>query len=80
MWAKAVTSPEDVEMLSEELAQIKAHKDVTDDQLRLMPKELIVQALGRSPDFSDLFLMKKYFDLKKLSIKKPFKRPVRAMG
>lgn len=80
MWAKCVTSPEDRETLSEELAWIKAAKVDSDQKLKLMSKELIVQGLGRSPDFSDLFLMKKYFDLQKLTAKKKFNRPVRAIG
>lgn len=79
MWAKCVTSQEDREILSEELAQIKAAKIDSDQPLRLMAKELIVQAIGRSPDFSDLFLMKKYFDLQKLTKRKPFTRPVQGI-
>jgi len=76
-WARAVVEPEDVEMLTEELAQIKADKDVTDGKLRIMSKELVKAAIGRSPDFSDLYIMKKYFDLLKISGKKKFNRPLR---
>jgi len=63
MWARAVTSEEDRELLSEELAQIKMAKEEGDDKKRLRRKELIIKDLGRSPDFSDLFLMKQYFDI-----------------
>lgn len=63
MWAKAVTSEHDKQMLSEELSFIKKADEYTDGKLRLMPKPLVIQALGRSPDFSDLWLMKCYFDL-----------------
>jgi phage terminase large subunit len=79
MWAKCVTSQEEREMLSEELAQIKASQANGDGALRLMEKKLIVQAIGRSPDFSDLFLMKKYFDLQKLVKRKPFTRPMQGI-
>lgn len=80
MWAKAVTSQEDIEMLSEELSQIKAAKADSEQKLRLMSKDLVVRVLGRSPDFADLFLMRKYFDLRKMIEKKPFTRPIRAIG
>lgn len=63
MYAAAVTDESDREMLSEELAQIKRDKAATDGKLRLRKKELIIEDLGRSPDFSDLFLMKQYFDI-----------------
>jgi len=70
MWARAVTDEKDREMLSEELAQIKRGKVDTDEKLTLMKKELIVEALGRSPDFSDLFLMSRYFKIVE-SLKRP---------
>lgn len=63
MWAKAVTAEHDRQMLSEELSFIKKAAEYTDGKLKLMSKPLIIQALGRSPDFSDLWLMKCYFDL-----------------
>lgn len=78
MWAKGVVDPVDVEMLSEELAQIKEAATGGDGKLRLSSKDEVKQALGRSPDFSDLLLMKKYFDLLKISGKKTFRRPIRA--
>ncbi len=74
VYAEAVIEPDDVEMLSEELAAIKK-MDTGDTPLRLLPKTGlngkpgVKEILGRSPDFSDLFLMKKYFDL--LLISKP---------
>lgn len=74
VYAEAVTNTEHVEMLSEELAAIKKI-DTGDGPLRLLPKvgvngkPGVKQLLGRSPDFSDLFLMKKYYDL--IQISKP---------
>lgn len=69
-YAKGVTSERDRQMLSEELAFIKKSSEYTDGKLRLMPKPLIVEALGRSPDFSDLFLMKNYYDILEATAKK----------
>jgi len=63
MYAPAVRNEEDRETLSEELAQIKRAQGASDGKLRLRKKELIIEDLGRSPDFSDLFLMKMYFDI-----------------
>lgn len=74
VYARAVKDPEDVEMLTEELAAIKK-MDTGDGPLKLIPKQGtgttmgVKQILGRSPDFSDLFLMKKYYDL--IQISKP---------
>lgn len=76
VWAKAVIDEEDREMLTEELSQIKQAKEVTDGKLYLMKKEDIKVAIGRSPDFADLFLMKEYFDLLEMVKKTPHKRKV----
>lgn len=78
MWAKAVTKEEDREMLSEELAQIKKAKGQGDDKLRLRRKEDVIQDLGRSPDFADLFLMKQYFDISEAVLKPAKPRPIAA--
>lgn len=77
MWAKCVTSQEDRDILTSELSHIKRSEQNPDGKLRLMSKRLIVISLGWSPDFADLFIMRKYFDLKKLAQKKPFNRPLR---
>ena len=75
-WAKAVVNETDKEMLSEELAHIKKSKGASDDKLRLKRKELIVADLGRSPDFSDLFLMNQYFDLRGATKRPARERPL----
>lgn len=68
VYAEGVKEPEHVELLSEELAAIKK-TDNGDGPLKLLPKMGVAgkpgvkQILGRSPDFSDLFLMKKLYDL-----------------
>jgi len=78
MWGKAVVSQDDREMLTEELSYLKKAKEETDGKLRIMSKEIIKPLLGRSPDFLDILLMKKYYDLKKLSEPKQFTRKIRA--
>lgn len=50
--------------LIEELEQIKAKKVDSDAPLDLVPKEDIKLAIGRSPDLSDVFLMRMYFEIK----------------
>ena len=79
MWAMSVTSVEDQEMLTEELAWIKKDKEGTDGALRLLGKDKIIVGLGRSPDFGDLWIMKKYIDLKRMSIPKRSKRKIRSI-
>lgn len=79
MYAAAVRNEEDREMLSEELAQVKRSKSATDQKLRLLPKEKIIEDLGRSPDFADLFLMKMYFDIIEGVRPKGRQRPLKAL-
>lgn len=68
VYAEGVTNPEHQEMLSEELAAIKKW-DNGDGPLRLVPKtstglkQGVKDLIGRSPDFSDIFLMKEGYDL-----------------
>ena len=76
MYALAVTNEVDREILSEELAQVKREKSTTDNKLRLRKKELVVEDLGRSPDFADLFLMKQYFDLMEAVKRERHERPL----
>lgn len=72
VYAEGVTDQKDQEMLSEELAAIKKW-DNGDGPLRLVPKngvgskQGVKEIIGRSPDFSDLFLMKKLYDLLQMS-------------
>ncbi len=79
IWAAAVKKTEDRELLSEELSQVKRDKAVTDGKLKLMAKEQIIKNIGRSPDFSDLFLMNQWFDLEKATSRQ-FKRRVSSIN
>ena len=66
LYAKGVTETMDVELMSEELTHLKKI-DTGDAPLRLKPKSSIKADLGRSPDFSDLWLMKKYYDIQQVN-------------
>lgn len=50
------------EMIIKELEQLKSYQADKDGKLRILPKEIIKQHIGRSPDFRDVLMMRKYFD------------------
>lgn len=50
------------EQLIEELEQIKSKDIDKDTKLKIVSKDEIKEVLGRSPDFSDTLMMRKYFD------------------
>lgn len=52
------------EYLSQELAQIKRRDSDKDGRLKIVRKEEMKQALGRSPDFADTMIMRAYFELR----------------
>lgn len=61
------------EMIIEEVEQIKS--DNKDGQkLSVINKDTVKQAIGRSPDYRDMLLMREYFDLKPKRIFKPIFR------
>jgi hypothetical protein len=51
------------EEIIEELEQLRTYKAGDDGKLRVLPKEQIKQNIGRSPDWRDVLMMRKYFDL-----------------
>lgn len=53
------------DLITQELEQVKRYKSDKDGKLQLIPKDLFKSALGRSPDFSDMIAMRKWFDYKK---------------
>lgn len=58
--------PEAVQLeLVEEMEQIKAKDTDKDAPLELVPKDEVKEAIGRSPDLSDLLIMRMYFELKR---------------
>lgn len=58
--------PEEVkEQIIEEMEWLKSYEDDKGGKARLLPKDKIKEAIGRSPDFLDTFLMRMYFEIKK---------------
>jgi hypothetical protein len=47
----------------EELEQIKSYKIDSDTKLRVLPKDKIKEALGRSPDFADVLMMRMFYEV-----------------
>lgn len=49
-------------LIGEELEQIKAWKRDKDKKLQVVPKDIIKEKLGRSPDFADTLMMRAMFE------------------
>lgn len=56
-------NPQVRELLAQDLQQFKRRDAGLDSKLKVVKKEDIRQALGRSPDVGDTFIMRSYFDL-----------------
>ncbi len=56
-------SETDREEIEEEIEWMKSYKNDDDGKLRALPKKIIKEKIGRSPDWRDLFLMRYYFEL-----------------
>ena len=57
-------SERDKEEIIQELEQLKSYNSDKEGKIRALPKELIKENIGRSPDWRDALLMRSYFDLK----------------
>jgi hypothetical protein len=56
--------------LKEELAAIKqANADSDENKLGIISKDKIKESIGRSPDFSDCFMMREYYELAKKTVR-----------
>ena len=53
------------EMLVEELEQIRSKDADKDGKRQVMPKDDVKERIGRSPDFSDMMMMRMYFEIEK---------------
>jgi phage terminase large subunit len=53
------------ELIITDLQQIKRVDTAADAPLQVIPKEEIKDAIGRSPDYADMLMMRMYFDLAK---------------
>ena len=58
-------SPELITRLIEELEQVKQYNMDKDGKKQVMPKDKVKEVLGRSPDVSDMLMMRMYFEVKK---------------
>lgn len=51
------------EKITGELEQVKKFNPDTDGKLQIVPKEQVIQLIGRSPDLSDCIMMRVFFEL-----------------
>lgn len=52
------------DQMARELSFVRSYKLDTDSKLRVMPKEKVVELLGRSPDLADMLMMRMVLELK----------------
>lgn len=52
------------EFIIEELEQVKQHNMDKDGKKQIVPKDHVKELLGRSPDYSDMIMMRMWFDLR----------------
>ncbi len=55
----------DQDEIAEDFAQIRQKDVEKDGKLKIVPKDEVREALGRSPDAGDTFLMRMFFELLK---------------
>jgi len=55
--------PEIQEMINQELEQVKAKDADKDKKLAIISKDEVKENIGRSPDFSDMLMMRMYYQL-----------------
>lgn len=57
--------PEDKQLIIQEFEWLKSFEDEKQGKARLLPKDEIKEAIGRSPDFLDTFIMRMYYEINK---------------
>ena len=65
MWLKAKKTPDEAELIMQELGQVKRRAMDADGKLKIIKKEEVKENIGRSPDYADMMMMRCYFLLKK---------------
>lgn len=58
-------SETDKEQVIEELEQIKRFEQDKENKMRIVPKDKVKEIIGRSPDWSDMMMMRMYFEINK---------------
>lgn len=65
MWIKPRKSIEQIELIQQELGQVKRAAMDSDGKLKLVKKEVIKENIGRSPDYTDMMMLRCWFDYRK---------------
>lgn len=63
IWLKAITSETDKDQVIGELEQVKSYNADKDGKIQILPKDQVKANIGRSPDWSDMLMMRMYFEL-----------------
>lgn len=56
--------PKVKELLTEELEQVKSKDMDKDGKLKIQPKEIVKELIGRSPDYSDALMFRMYYEFR----------------
>lgn len=59
-------------MIIQELEQVKQHNMDKDGKRQVLPKDVVKENIGRSPDYSDAIMMRMWFDLNQRHTWEPF--------
>lgn len=65
MWIRAKKTPDQIELITQELGQVKRRAMEADGKLKIIRKEDVKDNIGRSPDYADMLMMRCFFALKK---------------
>jgi hypothetical protein len=64
IYIKVELSEKESELIKTELGQIRTYEGDSEGKLKIMPKVLVKEHIGHSPDWSDNFLMRMYWEAK----------------
>lgn len=64
MYLAAVKDPADQQAIREEMEQVRSRDPDSDRRLKIQPKAVTKQNIGRSPDFADMLMMRMWPTLK----------------
>ncbi len=62
IWINCELPENEIEIIKTELGLIRTYEGDSEGKLRIMPKALVKEAIGHSPDWSDNFLMRMYWE------------------
>lgn len=62
IFIEADTSNEVAEKIRIQLGQLKTYDSDRDSKVRILPKEKIIEQIGESPDYLDIFIMRMFFE------------------